>query len=386
MKNYKHIQQLGACLVTGLSLSFLSLSVSANTDNYPATITVSNTDNTEVVQWSDIGNAQNPITITILDSGHDILFEEDDYIGHPVFNETYFGIRNVRAVLNGGPIDQNQDPIHEFLLYHIGKNNSLPLINPLGIYQKADGSYQTPDIQHPDLYDGLTVSGNLRFFGNEGEAGAGHYAVRSLIKLSNGTNATIDTSVILLNRHLQEVSHGIHYTCATSDGDQVEDHDDLWYVVSPTKANFSCVDDIANEGGSMPSLILSRYGSGAEVIPYSDLNFYYADPTPRAGQSATHYEVSIAAGETVYLMNFLEITWDHNTSLAHAPVYNDIDSLSAAGLLDGLDSDTISSIVNYNERPASSESNTPAFELGSTGLFCLLGLLTLLQLRRSKQA
>lgn len=174
-----------------------------------------------------------------------------------------------------------------------------------------------------DTINDINVTSEFAFFTNRA-------AVRSVYTLTNTTDAAIVFNAAIFNDYGSDGSTVVKYT---SNGDTVVEDTDLWFIS----------DDDGD--GPDPRIITTRYGTGASVIPIDSAPIADGD-----GYSSFYYQINIGAGETVRIMNFSELTDpsnDLNISIAAAEDYNDITSLSNAGLLEGLSQDQIDTIVNY---------------------------------------
>ncbi|MFZ2236524.1 MAG: hypothetical protein WBP11_04615, partial [Dokdonella sp.] len=122
-----------------------------------------------------------------------------------------------------------------------------------------------------------------------------------------------------------------------------------------------------------PRITLSRYGTGAAVIPSNAL-------TPGNGDSQTatfglRYPVTIAPGATARLMVFAQLsdpTLAPAAAIAAARDFESVPALQAAGLLSGLSANELSEVVNYVQAGVPAVM-VPVPVLSPGGLLALLG-------------
>ncbi|MBF2055839.1 MAG: PEP-CTERM sorting domain-containing protein [Cyanobacterium sp. T60_A2020_053] len=140
----------------------------------------------------------------------------------------------------------------------------------------------------------------------------------------------------------------------SSSGDNVFQQSDRWFISSDT-APF---DD--------PILTFVRYGLGNVEVALDT----FAIPGTDSGNGYTDYftdvwNLTIGAGETQRLMWFVQMNEDLNTALSETTKFDDLTSLSNAGLLEGLDATTQGEIVNWSSSPQSTPEPSILFGLGA---------------------
>lgn len=225
----------------------------------------------------------------------------------------------------------------------------------------------------------------------------GRPVVRALYSLTNTTGAPITVDAAVLGDY---GSDGSTEVVATSNGNTVIEGNDLWYItddqgsggkgVKPHAARTGQID--APTGSFDPRVTLSRYGTGAAVVPFNAL-------TPGNGDSQTatfgfRYPVTIAAGATARLLVFAELsdpTIAVDGAAAAAADFESLEALQTAGLLSGISAGESSEIVNYAQPgggpdPIAEPLDLPT--LSPSGLLSLLGVvggLGFFELRRRKK-
>ena len=222
----------------------------------------------------------------------------------------------------------------------------------------------------------------------------GRPVVRALYSLTNTTGAPISVNAAVLGDYGSDSNTRV---VATSNGNTVIEGSDLWYITDDQGGSSSSPLKRARRDGSPdggggngdPRITLSRYGTGAAVIPFNAL-------TPGNGDSQTatfglRYPVTIAPGATARLMVFAQISDSNDApagAIAAARDFESVPALQAAGLLAGLSAAELSEIVNY-VRPAVPAVIVPVPVLSPGGLFTLLGAvggLGYFSMRRRKKA
>ncbi len=224
----------------------------------------------------------------------------------------------------------------------------------------------------------------------------GRPVVRALFSLTNTTGAPISVNAAVLGDYGSDSSTEV---VATSNGNTIIEGSDLWYITddqggnkgTPLHPNRADKVDAPNGGGD-PRITLSRYGTGAAVVPFNAL-------TPGNGDSQTatfglRYPVTIAAGATARIMVFAELS-DPTIAVAGAAAaaadFESLDALQTAGLLAGLTGTESSEIVNYAQlggppTPVANAVDLPALSPGGLlTLFGVVGGLGYFELRRRKK-
>ena len=206
---------------------------------------------------------------------------------------------------------------------------------------------------------------------------SGRPVVRALYSLTNTTAAPISINAAVLGDY---GSDGNTEVVATSNGNTIIEGSDLWYITDdqgggPKRAKKSLSPD-GKGGGGDPRVTLSRYGTGAEVIPSNAL-------IPGNGDSQTamfglRYPVTIAPGATARVLVFAQLsdpTAPVTDAAAAAADFESVAAMQGAGLLAGITPEETSQIVNY-VRPGGPQPVAEAVDLPTlspAGLLTLLG-------------
>lgn len=213
----------------------------------------------------------------------------------------------------------------------------------------------------------------------------GRPLVRALYSLTNTTGAPLTVNAAVLGDYGSDSNTEV---VATSNGNTIIEGSDLWYITDDQGAGggkgipgqSTRADKItAPNGSGDPRITLSRYGTGAAVIPLNAL-------TPGNGdsQAATfglRYPVTIAPGATARILVFAELsdpTLDVAGAVADAADFVSLPALQSAGLLAGLSANETGEIVNYAQPggpqpPVGEAVDLPA--LSSGGLLTLFGVI-----------
>ena len=235
-------------------------------------------------------------------------------------------------------------------------------------------SFENPD-NTVDVTDGVVTSDwavideintqiKYRFFGHAGEAASDRAAARALYTLIN--TAAVDKTVdILIGGNLDSDSDTT--VQQTSNGDRVLDSSDYWVYSN----------DNTIEGGEPQQdrgLIITKHGDYAEVI--ATHAFEIANPTYDTDNYGFRYRTTIAAGETVTLLHFVEMVESNAIAAQQAVAYESLDTLSAAGLLDGLTQEQINQLINYGAEPPAqpvTDVEKGAFNISALFLLAIAG-------------
>ncbi len=225
---------------------------------------------------------------------------------------------------------------------------------------------------------------------------AGRPVVRALFSLTNTTAAPIIVNAAVLGDY---GSDGNTEVVATSNGNTVIEGNDLWYITddlgggkrTPKHGAKRDKGNVPSGTNGDPRVTLSRYGTGAAVVPFNAL-------TPGNGDAQTatfglRYPVTIAPGATSRILVFAELS-DKTTPVAgtaaSAADFESLQALQTAGLLSGLTPTESSQIVNYAQPggppPVADQIDLPTLSPG--GLLTLLGAvggLGFFELRRRKK-
>lgn len=206
----------------------------------------------------------------------------------------------------------------------------------------------------------------------------GRPVVRALFSLTNTSGASISVNAAVLGDYGSDSNTEV---VATSNGNTVIEGSDLWYITEdggggsrqPKLARRNGSPD--GGGGGDPRVTLSRYGTGAAVIPFNAL-------TPGNGdsQAATfglRYPITIAPGATARLLVFAQLSEPSNfataAAIAAARDFESVGALQSAGLLTGLTATEVSQVVNYVRPGVPAAPVLPVPALSPGGLLTLLG-------------
>jgi hypothetical protein len=223
----------------------------------------------------------------------------------------------------------------------------------------------------------------------------GRRVARGLFSLTNTTGAPISVNAAVLGDYGSDTSTTV---VATSDGDTTIDGADLWYITDDSgtpvgvtrRKSGQAPDGIPSSAD--PRVTLSRYGTGAAVVPFNAL-------TPGGGgsENATYglrYPLTIAPGQTARLLVFMELSEPGISpagAIASAADFTSLTTLQTAGLLGGLTATEIGQVVNYAQAvgPPPPPANTVDLPVLSPGglltLFGVIGGLGFFELRRRRQ-
>jgi hypothetical protein len=228
--------------------------------------------------------------------------------------------------------------------------DGLPFANPDNDVKLVSNALGTTITSDTGTLSGLDI--NLQYFFH-----AKSPAVRILATFTNSTGSGIDATV----RYGGNVGSDEQTTIvATSSGDTTLDASDRWSISD---------DDKPDDGSPVNTFVY--YGPGSpSVTPTnidSDKDKFYAD-----------YNLNVAAGTSQSLMWFGAISESGDDALAFVGKFDSNISLMASGLLDGLESSELYSVLNWDIDPPSPPVPVPgALVLGSIGF----GLITMIHRR-----
>jgi hypothetical protein len=289
-----------------------------------------------------------------------------------------FGIRD--ASLSNGSSGAFSDAVDNALILAV---NGTLFVNP---DTTVDLTGDTLTSDTVTIVPGVNAQIRYNFF-------PGRPVVRGLFSLTNTTESPITVDATVLGDYGSDSGTTVR---ATSDGDTTIEGSDYWYMtddqgapngttVNPNKVN-------APTGFGDPRLTTTRYGAGAAVIPFNALTPGTAGPG--LATFGLRYPVTIAAGQTVRIMVFLEMsdpTLSEAAAVAAAADFESLAALQTAGLLSGLSTTEQSEIVNYVQGsgpppPATPPASLPtATPTGMAALLAALGGLGFFELRRRKR-
>jgi hypothetical protein len=226
----------------------------------------------------------------------------------------------------------------------------------------------------PVSLSGLSTDVRYEFFSNRP-------AVRALYSFANPSGSPIDATVVIGGEYGSDDDAIVQ---DTSSGDAVITAADGWYVTSD-----------GTPPGSDPDITVSRFGGGASImpttvnVPGSGANDYFTES----------FDISVPPGGTCRIAFFVELSSSVENAVANAPDFDDLTSMSLAGLLDGLTSEEINQIVNIHPEagcegagpgPAPREVPVPLLsapaKISLAALLALLGTITMRRYRRREEA
>ena len=230
--------------------------------------------------------------------------------------------------------------------------------------------------------------------------------VRAMYSFENTSTAEISIKALIAGALSSDLTTTIQAT-STADTDLntpvLDDTLDLWRV-SNDQTN------LGTNSSTDPAITLTRFGTGASVIPVSvltlgDNSFNTGDPD----NFGERYDLTIAAGETARILVFAEINKTIDEATSCAVDFASLDAASKADMLTGLLVEEVNEVVNYGDlgdiaapattcskvittTPPDTGTTTPDDEdlstgaLNLAGLTALLGLLALVRVGRNKKA
>lgn len=231
-----------------------------------------------------------------------------------------------------------------------------PFVNPtLRVDTKPfsdTGDWRVSSLQNEDTgVPGIVAQVRYYFFGYEP-------TVRAIYSFENNTDTDITTSATIVGDLFQVSANSIFEAAdslSPTGQNTLVEAEDYWYTVSdaslpPTASSFGA-----------PYTTLLRYGENAQVVP-TDLGETFSGATPDTFQ--WHYELTIPAGETRYIMAFAGLAQYQDASQLAAfdlfgvslPTAKDFSdrigsgsmaALEAAGLLVNLSDTVKENIVNF---------------------------------------
>lgn len=322
--------------------------------------------------WSNVDNNTSfPSSSTVTTTNGDVYTTDI----------TAFGIED--ATLAGAGSGVFSDGVDNALILAVNGNL---FVNPDSTVDLTGDTLTTDTVT---IVPGVDAQIRYNFF-------PGRPVVRGLFSLTNTTGAPISVNAAILGDYGSDSNTTVR---ATSNGDTAIDTNDFWYMTddlsAPTSPNGVVVNPRkveAPNGLPDPRITLSRYGAGASVIPFNALT--PGTPGPAIATFGLRYPVTIAAGQTVRIMVFMELsdsTIPETTAVADAADFESLAALQTAGLLSGLSPTEQSEIVNYGQGgppppPAVPPASLPAASpTGLAALLAALGGLGFFELRRRRK-
>jgi hypothetical protein len=206
----------------------------------------------------------------------------------------------------------------------------------------VDGYLYSNPTANPDLTDGLLSGGSMTGIVTGLDAQASLYfhptraVARAFYTVTNTTGADISSTITIMGNMGSDGSTIIQ---DSSNNDAVNDVADMWVTSSDTGLGIDA------EDGRDPIITTTRYGEGAAVMPTlgADLlgvsnsdNYYH------------HYAVTVPANSSVSIMMFHEMSNKNATASSGAADFETLAAANSAGLLAGLTSDQLATLVNYS--------------------------------------
>ena len=231
--------------------------------------------------------------------------------------------------------------------------------------------------------------------------------VRAMYSFTNNSSGSLDIKALIAGALSSDLTTTIQ---ATSTADTInnipvlDEALDLWRV-SNDQTSFG------TDSSTDPAITLTRFGTGASVIPVSVLTL--GDGSLNTGgpdNFGERYDITILAGETARILVFAEINKTITDATSCAVDFASLDAAFTAGMLTGLSFTEVNEVVNYgalgtvtapattcvkveNAAPVTPDDTTPPADededtgaLNLTALTTLLGLLTLVRVGRNKKA
>jgi hypothetical protein len=255
---------------------------------------------------------------------------------------------------------------------------------------------------------GDTVSSGTRTLANVVDTGIQYYfhpdrpVVRAMYSFKNTSTSEISIKALIAGALSSDLSTTIQATSTADSTPVPDDSKDLWRV-SNDQTN------IGTDSSTDPAITLTRFGSGASVIPVSVLTLGDDSVNTNTGgpdNFGERYDISIAAGETARILVFAEISKTIDEATSCAVDFASLDAAAKADMLTGLLVEEVNEVVNYGDLgdiaapattclkvttppdpdptpPADEDEDTGALNL--TALTTLLGLLTLVRVGRNKK-
>lgn len=235
-----------------------------------------------------------------------------------------------------------------------------------------------------EIVSGIQAQVRYTFF-------SGRPLVRALFSLTNTSAAPINVNAVIFGDYGSDSATNV---AATSSGDTIIDGADFWYITDDSGSGGQGPNSVKPRGGTEPNgfgdprVTISRYGSGAAVVPTNALT-----PGPGDAEFGLRYAVTIQPGQTVRILNFAELsdpTQDVAGAAAAAADFESLSALDAAGLLTGLSAQEQGELVNYvvggTPPPAGAARELPVMGPAGLGvLFGVLGGVGFFELRRRRR-
>ncbi len=343
----------------------------AASTNIPLNVTRS------AVQWANIDNNNSFPSSSSVSTTNGAAYDQ---------STTAYGIRDAALAIAGATLDGSKSSV-----FGDAFDNALILSVNGNLFLNPDTTVDlTGDTVTSDtvtIVPGINAQVRYTFIPNRPVA-------RALFSLTNTTGAPITVDAAVLGDYGSDSATEV---VATSNGNTIIEGSDLWYITDDQgggggkRSAGKQTKSEAPDGFGDPRITLSRYGTGAAVVPFNAL-------TPGNGDSQTatfglRYPVTIAAGATARILVFAELsdpTIAPAGAIARAADFESVAALQNAGLLDGLTPTETSQLVNYAQPggppPVATTVELPVLSPG--GLLTLLGAiggLGFFEMRRRKK-
>jgi hypothetical protein len=229
--------------------------------------------------------------------------------------------------------------------------------------------------------------------------------VRAMYSFENTSTTDISIKALVAGALTSDFTTTIQATSTANtslDTPILDDTLDLWRVSNDQTS-------IGTDSSTDPAITLTRFGTGASVIPVSVLTLGKASiDTGAADNFGERYDLTIAAGETARILVFAEINKNIDEATSCAVDFASLDAAAIADMLTGLLVEELNEVVNYGALgtiaapartcskdviptpdpdpapPDDGDLSTGALNLAS--LTTLLGFLTLVRVHRNKKA
>lgn len=226
--------------------------------------------------------------------------------------------------------------------------------------------------------------------------------VRAMYSFKNTSTSEISIKALIAGALSSDLTTTIQATSTADSTPVPDDSQDLWRV-SNDQTN------LGTDSSTDPAITLTRFGTGASVIPVSVLTLGDGSFNNTGGPDnfGERYDITILAGETARILVFAEISKTITDATSCAVDFASLDAAAKADMLTGLLIEEVNEVVNYGALgdiaapdttclkvitppdpdptpPADEDEDTGALNL--TALTTLLGLLTLVRVGRNKKA
>jgi hypothetical protein len=209
-----------------------------------------------------------------------------------------------------------------------------------------DGNHFTANDQ---LLAGLNVTVDFNFFDDVP-------VVRQIVTLTNNIGSSISTDVSWINNSGADSSQQV---ARTSSGDLVAGLDDRYVVTTDGFGGFNEVDTFVMYGPGSPQVTTSTISLFENEISFGGAG--------NQGLTAG-YNVTVGAGQTVFLMLFAGVNGSTAEGLGLATIFDDVSSAAFQNLISDLSGEQLSATVNWDVAGATNGTFTNIETLvGSSG-------------------